>query len=99
MSHDCHERLPGFDPQQILVDGCRECEARSKWNDHGISSLDAERFATAWHRAREWQTQGLSTISDAEIPLLDTLWSLHVVSQRAAARFVSRSAWGVEAVD
>jgi hypothetical protein len=80
MSHDFHERLPGFDPQQILVDGCRECEALSRRLDHGISSLDPDRFAAAWERAQQWQTKGLATISDAELPLLDTLHSVRLAA-------------------
>jgi hypothetical protein len=82
VSHDYHEGLPGFDPQQILVDGCRECEQRSQRADHGISLLDAERFADA--RALEWQTKGLwGTVSDAERPLLATLSSVQIAIGRA----------------
>jgi hypothetical protein len=83
MSHDFHERLPGFDPQQILVDGCRECEARSQRNDHGISSLDPDRFAAAWLRAQELETEGLDNLSAAERPLLLTLSSVQIAIGRA----------------
>jgi hypothetical protein len=102
MSHDYHGELPGFDPQQILVDGCHECERRSRWNDHGISSLDPERFAEAWLRARRWQSKALvrhaggwATISDAEVPLLDTLSSVQIAQHRAWW-IDYRTWWGIE---
>jgi hypothetical protein len=93
MSHDYHDNLPGFDPQQILVDGCRECEQRSRRADHGISTLDLERFPAAWRRAWQWHTQGLDNLSDAEQPLLVTLSSVQIGLARAgwlaAAQVVS----------
>jgi hypothetical protein len=83
MSHDYHEGLPGFDPQQILVDGCLECETRSRWSDHGICSLDRERFAEAWVRAHQWHMKRLDNVSDAELPLLETLASVQAAMRRA----------------
>jgi len=29
MSHAYHDALPGFDPRNILTDGCSECEERA----------------------------------------------------------------------
>jgi len=81
MAHDYHEGLPGYDPQQILHDGCGECEQRA-YSDaaHGITQLDRLHFAQAWVRAAEWNQRssvGLS-LSHAELPMLRTLWAIQV---------------------
>lgn len=73
MSHDYHEALPGYDPDQLLVDGCAECEMRAGFADHGIGNLDPARFRHACIRARMWQRDGLANISDAELPMLTVL--------------------------
>jgi hypothetical protein len=78
MSHDFHERLPGYSPGQVLYDGCAECESRASRADRGIGSLDAERFTRAWSRAHRWQTSGLTDISDAETGLLAVLGSVQI---------------------
>lgn len=82
MSHDYHDALPGFHADQILVDGCGECEARSERPDHGISTLDTNNFARAVHRAREREYRGLDNLSEAEHPLLSTLWSVWMQLER-----------------
>lgn len=74
--HDYHEVLPGYDPAQILHDGCVECEARAESRDCGISSLDHGNFERAWQRAAEWNTRGLANIASAEVPMLDALWAV-----------------------
>lgn len=84
VSHDYHEKLDGFSPDQILIDHCGECESRSVRADHGISSLDVHNFARAVERARAWNTHGLADISDAEVPLLTTLWSVWLQFERGA---------------
>lgn len=73
MTHDYHDSLPGYDPEQLLVDGCRECEARASSFTHGIDMLDPARFARAWHRAHVWQASGLPNVSRAELPMLAAL--------------------------
>jgi hypothetical protein len=84
VSHDYHEQLHGYDPAQILVDNCGECEARSEYSDHGISSLDSDRFEAAWKRAAAWFRAGgvWEEVSDAEVPLLAVLWSVQVQLER-----------------
>jgi len=80
MAHDYHEGLPGYDPKQILHDGCSECEARAQHRDLGINTLDHVNFARAWKRAADWNQrggQGLS-LSHAELPMLRTLWAVQV---------------------
>ncbi len=77
-AHDYHEGLPGYHPQQILHDGCGECEARANEPDHGICHLDQENFARAWKRAADWHRDILPTVSDAEAPMLRTLWSIQL---------------------
>jgi len=85
MSHSFHEALRGFDPGQILVDGCAECEHRSSDLHVALSYLDDQRFANAWRRAYDHHaSDGRATgrISNAEAPLLTLLWDLQVVLQR-----------------
>lgn len=82
MSHDYHQGLPGYSPQQILHDGCIECEARGKRDDHGIGSLDQQNFARAWQRAAAWNRDIVTDVSAAEAPLLRTLWSLQLRLER-----------------
>jgi hypothetical protein len=81
-SHDYHDTLPGFDPAQLLHDGCRECEYRSGLDSHGIQQLDRVNFARAWLRAADWKQRGLPDISQAEAPMLNTLWAVQVQLER-----------------
>lgn len=76
MSHDYHEKLYGFHPDQVLIDGCSECEARSRRDDGGISTLDSENFTRALRRAQQWERHGLPTLSNAERPMLTILSSV-----------------------
>ena len=82
MTHDYHDNLPGYDPAQILHDGCAECEARAKLDSHGISELDSRNFARAWLRAADWNQRGLTNISKTEAPMLNALWSVQVQLER-----------------
>lgn len=76
--HDYHDGLPGFDPAQILHDGCQECEQRSDATDGGLAHLDRQNFALAWQRSAQWNRSGLANLSRAEIPLLNILWSVQI---------------------
>jgi hypothetical protein len=82
MTHDYHQGLPGYHPDQLLIDGCEECEDRAKHPDHGIAELDAARFRAAWARAAEWQRHGLPSLSSAEAPMLLALWAVQVQLER-----------------
>jgi len=82
MAHDWHEGLTGYNPAQILHDGCSECEWRARHYDHGISSLDRDSFACAWLRAAQWNQRGLATLCNAEIPMLSALWAVQVQLER-----------------
>jgi len=82
MTHAYHEKLPGFAPDQILHDGCDECEERAQRTDHGLSSLDSSNFALAWRRAAQFNQRGLADVSYAEMPLLNTLWSVQLHFER-----------------
>jgi hypothetical protein len=82
MSHDYHDALPGFDPAQILHDGCGECEYRAGLAEHGIAHLDRGNFARAWSRAADWNQVGLPGISAAEVPMLKALWAVQVQLER-----------------
>ena len=72
-SHDYHKGLPGYSPNQILHDGCKECEERSRRFDLGILSLDTQNFYRAWGRAQALNRDGLIDLSDAETPMLKAM--------------------------
>jgi hypothetical protein len=77
--HDYHEGLPGYHPEQILHDGCAECETRGKNVAYAIGSLDKHRFALAWRRAADRnRTAGVRDFSQAERPLLEVLWAVQL---------------------
>jgi hypothetical protein len=74
LMHDYHEGLPGYHPDQILVDGCGECEARGGDVENVLAHLDPETFRRAWSRANALNTGGTNHISAAEALLLRSLW-------------------------
>jgi hypothetical protein len=78
VSHDAHDTMPGYNPDQILHDACTECEARAEQPDHGLSRLDSGNFTRAWERAAAWQKNGTLDISYAEMDMLRTLWAVQV---------------------
>jgi hypothetical protein len=80
--HASHETLSGWNPHQLLVDSCDECEARARMDDYGLPYLDAHRFAAAWVRAAEWNRIDPGGISIAEAPLLNVLWAVQVQLER-----------------
>ena len=88
MIHNYHDALPGYDPRQILHDGCEECEQRGTNILSAISRLDHERFEQAWRRAYDnWATYGggyeaNGLLSDAESPLLGALWGIQLQLER-----------------
>jgi hypothetical protein len=81
-THDYHEGLPGYSPEQILHTGCAECEFRGRDVSEAIVHLDGRNFARAWKRAAEWNTAGALNICEAEVPLLRALWSLQLQLHR-----------------
>jgi hypothetical protein len=93
MTHDNHEALPGYDARQIWHDGCSECEFRSKYLPGTMTALDNETFRLAWQRAADANRDQNGTtgkISQAELPLLDLLWTLQVVFERCAGIEIGR---------
>ena len=83
MTHAFHDELPGFDDRQIWKDGCDECEARGKSLPTSLCNLDGERFGEAWRRAADWnRDEEVGRISDAERPLLETIWTFQVMFER-----------------
>lgn len=88
MAHAYHDQLPGYDPRQILVDGCHECEERSKDLDLAILKLDEQRWIDACNRAKQYALADVlddtttGPISDAERPLLRVLWAVEVMHKR-----------------
>jgi hypothetical protein len=77
--HDYHQVLPGYSEAQILHDGCGECETRGKSINLAIGSMDKGRFAKAWKRAADWNTNtDVLDVSRAERPLLEALWAIQI---------------------
>jgi hypothetical protein len=84
MTHDYHEGLDGYHPDQILHDGCAECEHRGENVERSIGQMDHKRFVKAWRRAADQ----LATTppsgerggprSAAEMPTLAALWAVQV---------------------
>jgi hypothetical protein len=83
-SHASHPSLPGYDPFQIWCDGCQECELRSRALPMSMMELDAQRYREAWMRAFWWQHDDDTSLhlSQAEMPLLKTLWAMQVALER-----------------
>ncbi len=82
MTHAYHDALPGYNSEQILHDGCEECEARGADPYLAITNLDIGRFAQAWARAAELNVNGLTNGSYAELPLLRVLLAVQVQFER-----------------
>lgn len=80
--HAYHDGLVGFDPDQILHDGCDECETRGANISTAVGSLDMQNFERAWTRAAVWGKSGLRGMSAAEAPLLSALWAIQVQLER-----------------
>lgn len=78
MTHGPHSAMPDYSPNQLLVDGCGECEYRVNLPDRGIGTLDRGNFAKAWVRAAEFERHGLPDVSRAERPMLRVLWVIQV---------------------
>lgn len=86
MMHDHHESLPGYSPNQILHDGCAECEARGEDPELALANMDPSRFTRAWERASLWsksKRDETGRISSAEAPLLRLLHAVQVHLDRA----------------
>lgn len=85
MSHVHHESLPGYNPSQLLHDGCPECEYRGANPGLAIQNLDFGRWVRAWARAEKWQ-KGKLTATDqpasAEIPMLQAIWGFALILER-----------------
>jgi hypothetical protein len=81
-THAAHSSLPGYDPGQILVDGCRECERRGSDAFEALTHLDVFTFQRAWERAAEWQLHGLPTLSHAESRMLSALMGVVIQFER-----------------
>jgi len=88
MSHNYHEAAPGYDPRQILHDGCAECEHRGKHLDSALAHMDNATFARAWKRAFDWKASNgggwnaTGDLSHAELDLLNVLWGVMVILER-----------------
>lgn len=83
--HDYHQGLPGYHPNQILHEGCRECEHRGQRPRVALTHLDQSNFRRAWERAAQWnygQLEAGDHIAVTEVELLETLWSIQILLER-----------------
>lgn len=81
-THDYHEGLPGYHPDQVLRDGCAECERRGKDPLKALLHMDRERFAKAWQRAIDYDRGTAEHVAVCERDLLDTICLLGVMLER-----------------
>lgn len=87
MSHVYHEGLEGYDPRQILHDGCPECEHRAESVERALGNMDAARFEKAWRRAYDQfssqsENVDLGSRSKAEMPVVTALWAVAIQLER-----------------
>jgi hypothetical protein len=87
MSHDPHHVQPGYSPDQVLYDGCTECDMRSGSADHGLDHLDVSTFERAWERAADWQRKGLPDMAHNERPLFAMLVAVMIQFERRGIPF------------
>lgn len=80
--HAYHEGLAGYSAEQILHDGCQECEYRGANFGKAIADLDAQNFRRAWQRAAEFGRDGAPDVARVEIALLEGLWGIQVHLER-----------------
>lgn len=81
-THTYHEGLPGYHEDQILHDGCDECEARGRNFHMAMANMDRLTFIAAWERAAEWHRHGLPNGSRIELEVLQVLWTVQVMLER-----------------
>ena len=86
MTHAFHDRLEGYDPRQILHDGCPECEGRGKDLRSAFAHMDTETFARAWQRAFDLNASNgnhdVGRESAAEADLLLVIYAIQVNLER-----------------
>ena len=86
MTHSFHDRLDGYDPRQILVDGCSECEARGADLRSAFAHMDTQTFTRAWRRAFDINasdgSHDVGRESAAEADLLLVMYAIQVELQR-----------------
>jgi hypothetical protein len=102
VSHNPHHAHPGYSPDQVLYDGCGECDRRAASMDHGLSTLDMNAFERAWERAADWQRKGLRDTADNEVPLFRMLVSVMTQLERRGIPWgylprISDPPWPVQA--
>lgn len=93
MSHVYHDALPGFDPRNILHDGCPECEARAADPLRvGLPGLDENNRLMIWQRMRVFQfadsghtlaNEVGDFMSDCDRKLTQALYYVAIFMQRA----------------
>jgi hypothetical protein len=82
MTHTAHASCPYYDANQILVDGCAECEALATHPATVIGHMTKQEFEHAWERAVKYERLGLPTASYAEAPVLRIFWNIAVQLER-----------------
>lgn len=88
-SHAYHQELDGYHEDQVLHDGCSECEHRAKHLDVALAVMDPERFDKAWKRAAAVYGnpgEGDYHLAKAEEPVLQALYGVQVQLQRVGLK-------------
>lgn len=82
-SHEFHAALEDYESEQLLVDGCPLCEARSMEPLKVLMMMDSARFEQAWDRALAWNKDKLNgRTSSAEQPVLEAVVKIALILER-----------------
>jgi hypothetical protein len=83
MSHDYHQGLPGYHPDQLFHDGCYECEQRaSRFEIDHLDIREAWMRAYYFERGSRGRPVDFGPVSVAEAHILRTLWKIQVQFER-----------------
>jgi hypothetical protein len=83
--HAYHDGLAGYDPSNVLHDGCEECEGRAADGIQGLQALDETNFARLLNKmvdAEFIDDRYPETISHADATLCGTLYAIAVLLER-----------------
>lgn len=91
MGHSYHPNLEGYDPGNVLHDGCDECQRRASDPARGYLELDASNQLQLWQdmkRVRFGKQSGPvgRDLSDHDGSMMDHLYLLAVFLERVGLR-------------
>ena len=86
MTHVYHEALPGYSADDVLHDGCPECDARAADPRIGLSHLDDRNRIRMWAKMRAYHFQGggVDPVSQNDLQVMGLMYTIAVFLERAA---------------